>query len=128
MTKPTFRLGLVMAALTLAACTSQPNDAAPTETPRATLPSGATTEGTKGEPAVGTEPCDLAPYRDLVGTDVKATSFPDDPRVRVGHNGTTGFHISRHTTFITSIQRYLDVKTRLRAYWGRLDFIQWDFF
>ena len=83
MTKPTFRLGLVMAALTLAACTSQPNDAAPTETPRATLPSGATTEGTKGEPAVGTEPCDLAPYRDLVGTDVKATSFPDDPRVRV---------------------------------------------
>ena len=80
---PFVRLGPICALAFLAAC--GPDEAPVTEDPpkAGTLPSGAEAGTGGGEAAPGTELCDASAYSGLIGTNIAATSFPNDRRIRV---------------------------------------------
>ncbi len=83
MTLPPLRLGAFLAILLLTACGPDNAEVIEDKPAIGTLPSGANTDSQTDEVAVGTEPCDLDPYRGLVGTNIAATTFPTGPRLRV---------------------------------------------
>ena len=82
MTYPLKPLCFALAALSLAACGPEEGEVIK-EPPKTTLPSGAEA-GTGGGKAVpGTELCDASAYAHLIGTNVAATTFPNDRNIRV---------------------------------------------
>lgn len=75
-------LGLLVAVLALAACGPDEGEVIK-EPPKTTLPSGAEPGTGGGKATPGTELCDASAYSHLIGTNVAATTFPVDPRIRV---------------------------------------------
>ena len=78
-----FRHGALLAGLVLAACGPEEGEVIEDKPAIGTLPSGASAGAGPDKAAVGTELCDLDVYQGLVGTNVAATTFPSDPRIRV---------------------------------------------
>lgn len=83
MSIPNPRLGLTLVVVLLASCGSDDAEVVEPAPQISTLPSGAETGTLGGKATPGTELCDASAYSGLVGTNVAATTFPVDPRIRV---------------------------------------------
>ena len=83
MPKPLLHPAALLAALVLAACGPEEGAVIEDKPAIGTLPSGASAGSGPDKAAVGTELCELDAYQGLIGTNVAATSFPSDPRLRV---------------------------------------------
>lgn len=83
MTLSFLRLAPACLVVALAGCGPEEGPVIETPPPVATLPSGAQAGTGGGKATPGTELCDASAFSGLIGTNVAATTFPNDRNIRV---------------------------------------------